>query len=158
MSATLCAAVVAAVLAAGQPAPADTKTATVRRADLDEVTLKGGGVVFNNFQLSEEPPRAPRTPDPEHEAPDVTLRGTYRNGTPRPAEFTLVAVGLDADGEVLWACNIAGAAQARNVGVFLGSAEVPRDTLRQTATIRLRVRLAPPPTPTPPPPPPTGQP
>jgi hypothetical protein len=151
MAATFCAAVLLAGLATGQPAPADTKTATVRRADLDEFTLKAGGVVFNNFQLAEEPPRAPRTPNPEHEAPDVALRGTYRNGTPRGAEFTLVAVRLDADGEVLWACNIAGAVQAHNVGVFFGSAEVPRGTLRQTATVRIRARLAQPPSPPPPP-------
>ena len=147
VSAQLCAAVLAAALSPGQPPPTP-RTVEVGRAALDEFALRAGGLVFNNFRLAEQPPQV--SPEYLPDAPaELALRGTFRNGADAGVAFTLVVVGVDADGELLWACHVPGHAPGNDVGLLQGVASVPPGTLRQTATVRLRARLTPPAPPAP---------
>jgi hypothetical protein len=110
------------------------KAAQVKLANLDDFALKSGGLVVNNFCLTEEPDEACKG------QAVVKLCACYRSRTPEQQGFSVMAVGLDETGDMLWACNLAGTAEPGKVGVIPEITLVaPTGTLKRTVTIWLRV-------------------
>jgi hypothetical protein len=90
--------------------------------------------VVNNFCLSEEPDEACKA----HAV--LKLCACYRSRATEQQAFSVMAVGLDESGDMLWACNLAGTAEPGKVGVVPENTLVaPTGTLKRTATIWLRV-------------------
>jgi hypothetical protein len=127
--------------------PAGAKVVQVKRSNLDsagpteglldDIAVKTDGLVVNNFCLSEEPDEACK------DQAVLKLCACYRSRATQPQAFCVMMVGLDETGDMLWACNLAGTAEAGKVGVVPESALlVPARTLKRTVTVRLRVNTA----------------
>jgi hypothetical protein len=112
----------------------------VKMAELDDFSLKVGSITFNNFSLAEV-----KEGPPLRGLSVLRLTGSYRNRSGKAACFVFVAVGLDSEGEVLWACSDMGQAGAGAVGVLPDKLVigVPSRLRKQTASIRFRVHLTP---------------
>jgi hypothetical protein len=125
----------------------------VKVADLEDFALKAGGVTFNNFCLAELRgiPVAGRTNASaraawggEPEMVTLRLRGCYRSRGEGESNYTLTVVGLDAEGEPLWACQLNGDVNGQDAGALPeATAAVLPGTLRQTASVRFRARVVP---------------
>jgi hypothetical protein len=110
----------------------------VKQSDLEDFALKADGMTFNNFCLAEV--SAERNGD----LPVLKVKGCYRNRNDGGATFSLVVVGLDEDGDPLWACSLAGTALARDVGCLSEvSVSVPPDALKRTVSLRFRASVLP---------------
>jgi hypothetical protein len=119
------------------PLPTLPPSAKVKVSDLEDFALKSDGMVFNNLIITEQPPydRA--------DSASLRLRGCYCNRVPRHRAFTLVVVGLDRDGDLLWATSLRGAAAPSDVS-FLPETQVPvpPGTWEKTASLQLRAHVS----------------
>jgi hypothetical protein len=116
------------------PPAAPLKSAQIKRAELEDFSLRAGKLVVNNFCLTETPDRLP-----EHAV--LKLGACYRSRLPDLRTFYVTVVGMDANCEILWACHIDGVAEPGGVGVLREVAlPVPAGTLEATATVGLRLQ------------------
>lgn len=121
-----------------------SKAARVKSAELDDFALKLGRVTFNNFCVGEVANRdMPNGRRFLNGFDAVTIRGSYRNRSAEGLPFTLVVVGVDDEGEVLWACTISGVAADETVGIFDEQVAVHPGVLKRTASLRIRAHVGP---------------
>jgi hypothetical protein len=107
-------------------------------AELEEFVLKTERLTLNNFCLREEP----GTDNPG--SVRLKVMSCYRNRIGQPVQYSLVVVGQDEEGDILWACTLPGTAPAGEIGLVEGGAvQVPAGTLTRTATVRLRAAAVP---------------
>jgi hypothetical protein len=111
--------------------PAGKSTAQVKRSQLEDFTLKAGGLAVNNVVLTEAVIEGRST---------IRVRASYRNTMPEARSFRLVLVGLGDTKEILWAGNVEGQAAADSLGVLdETSIAAEPGTLKQTAFVSLRL-------------------
>jgi hypothetical protein len=109
-------------------------SAQVKIAELEDFSFKAEGVTFNNICLAEAA---------DATAPGVSslkVSACYRNPTRDRVGYCLMVVGRDEAGNVLWACNLDGAGEAKSVGVLRDDVHlmVPAGTLKQTVACSFR--------------------
>jgi hypothetical protein len=114
------------------PRPTKPGNPCVAVAELDDFSLKSEKFVVNNFTLAEEA-------DPKGGLAALQIAATFKNRTAESIIYSVMVTGLDENREMLWATNLKGGAEARNVGVTHDVLTVPAGTLKATVSVSLRL-------------------